>query len=55
MISSKIKFGINKHKDFFSFFKNIMKLHEPVGRVQLVVFEKLYECLFIPNCERKIM
>ena len=30
-------------------------MHEPVGRVQFVVFEKNYKCLFIPNCTKKIM
>ena len=25
-------------------------LHEPVGQVQFVVFEKIYKGLFIPNC-----
>ena len=28
------------------------KLHEPLGRVQFVVW-KIYEYLFIPNCTRK--
>ena len=32
------------------FFQRLTKLHEPVGRVQFVVLEKNYECLFIPNC-----
>ena len=31
----------------------LTKLHEAVGRVQFVVFEKIYKCLFIPNCTRK--
>ena len=31
------------------------KLHEPVGRVQFVVLEKINKCLFIPNCTREIM
>ena len=31
------------------------KLHEPVGQVQFEVFEKIYKCLFIPNCTKKIM
>ena len=30
----------------------LTKLHEPVGLVQFVVFEKIYSCLFIPNCTR---
>ena len=33
----------------------LTKLHEAVGRVQFVVFEKIYKCLFIPNCTRKII
>ena len=37
------------------FFQRLTKLHEPVGRVQFVVFEKINKCLFIPNCTRKIM
>ena len=37
------------------FFQRLAKLHEPVGRVQFVVFKKIYKCLFIPNCTRKIM
>ena len=37
------------------FFQRLKKLHEPVGRVQFVVFEKIYSCLFIPNCTRKII
>ena len=36
-------------------FQRLTKLHDPVGRVQLVVSEKVDECLFIPNCTRKIM
>ena len=36
-------------------FQRRPKLHKPVGRVQFVVFEKIYKCLFIPNCTRKIM
>ena len=27
-------------------------MHEPVGRVQFVVLEKINKCLFIPNCTR---
>ena len=37
------------------YFQRLTKLHESVGRVQFVVFEKIYECLFIPNCTRKII
>ena len=37
------------------FFQRRPKLHEPVGQVQFVVFEKIYQCLFISNCMRKIM
>ena len=37
------------------FFQRQPKLHEPVGLVQFVVFEKNYKCLFISNCPRKIM
>ena len=29
-------------------------MHEPVGQVQFVVFEKINKCLFIPSCTRKI-
>ena len=29
--------------------------HVRLWRVQFVLFEKFYECLFIPNCTRKIM
>ena len=47
-----MQFGINKHEYIF---QRLTKLHEPVGRVQFVVFEKIYECLFIPNCTRKII
>ena len=38
-----------------NFFQRLTKLHEPYGLVQFVVFEKIYKCLFIPNCTRKIM
>ena len=37
------------------FFQRLTKLHEPVGWVQFVVLEKIYKCLFIPNCTRKTM
>ena len=37
------------------FFQRLTKLHEPVGFVQFVVSEKIYRCLFIQNCTRKIM
>ena len=37
------------------FFLRLEKLHEPVGRVQFVVFENDYECLIILSCTRKIM
>ena len=36
-------------------FQRRPKLHEPRGWVQFVVFEKIYKCLFIPNCTRKVM
>ena len=36
-------------------FFRLTKLHEPVGQVQFVGDEKIYECLFIPNCTRKII
>ena len=32
-----MQFGINKHKQIF---QRLQKLHEPLGRVQFVVFEK---------------
>ena len=38
-----------------NFFQRLTKLHKQVGRVQFVVFEKIYECLLIPNCTRKII
>ena len=37
------------------FFQRLTKLHEPLGRVQYVVIEKIYKCLFISNSTRKIM
>ena len=46
-----MQFGINKHKYIFS---KTAKLHEPVRRVPFMVFEKIYKCLFTPNCMRKI-
>ena len=33
----------------------LTKLHKAVGRVQFVVFEKIYKCLFIPDCTKKII
>ena len=35
------------------FFPRLTKL--PVGQLQFVVYERIYKCLFIPNCMRKIM
>ena len=29
------------------FFQRLTKLHKPVGRVQFVVFEKIYKCLLL--------
>ena len=37
------------------FFQRLMKLHSPYGLGKFVVFEKIYECLFIPNFTRKII
>ena len=35
------------------FFQRLTKLYEPVGRVQFVVFEKIYKCLFIQIAQEK--
>ena len=35
------------------FFQRPTKLHEPVGLVQFVVFEKINECLFISKLHEK--
>ena len=37
------------------FFQRVTKLHEPVRRMQFVVFEKISKWLFSPNYTRKIM
>ena len=44
-----VQFGINKH--LLIFFK-VRKLHSLRARTILLVFEKIYSCLFIPNCTR---
>ena len=36
-------------------YRKTKKIAGAVGRVQFVVFEKIYKCLFIPNFTRKIM
>ena len=44
-----LQFGINKHKFFFK----DHKFHSPLrARIILLVFKKIYSCLYIPNCTR---
>ena len=45
----------NSNNKNSTFFQRRPKLHDPVGRVQFVVFERIDKCLFISNCMRKII
>ena len=45
-----VQFGINKHLLIFSKTKIALALR---ARAILLVFKKIYSCLFIPNCTRK--
>ena len=36
-------------------YRKTKKIAGAIGRVQFVVFEKIYKCLFIPKFTRKIM
>ena len=48
-----MQFWINNHELIF---QRPTKVHEPVGRVHLVAFEKFASAYFsIPNCTRKII
>lgn len=47
------EFGITEHECIF--FRRLIKVHKLVEREQFVVFENIYECLFIPICTRKII
>ena len=42
-----VEFGINKHLQIFQSLQIALALRT---RAILVVFEKIYSCLFIPNC-----
>ena len=44
-----VQFGINKHLLIFQRPQIALALQ---ARVILLVFEKIYSCLFIPNCTR---
>ena len=44
-----VQFGINKHLLIFQRPQIALALR---ARVILLVFEKIYSCLFIPNCSR---
>ena len=44
-----VQFGIDKHSLFF---QRPQTAHTLRARAILLVFEKIYSCLFIPNCTR---
>ena len=45
-----VQFGINKHEWIF---QRLTKLHEPVGRVQFVVFEKFTSAYLFQIAQEK--